>query len=169
MRKRLDAATALVHQPKLVFLDEPTTGLDPAARNQLWEHFKAISDHGTSVFLTTQYLDEADFLCEDIGVIENGKIIARDSPQGLKERVGGDIITVQTPHVDDAQSIAEEAALFENHQITRHSEELSITTQNASERLADYLIALKDNDVDITSVNIRGPTLDDVFLSITDS
>ncbi len=94
MKKRLDVATALVHRPKLVFLDEPTTGLDPKARINLWEYFRKINRQGTTVFLTTQYLEEADELCDRLSVIQDGKIVATDSPQALKSRVGGDVLDI---------------------------------------------------------------------------
>jgi ABC-type multidrug transport system ATPase subunit len=88
MQKRLDAATALVHDPALVFLDEPTTGLDPKARNRLWDYFERINDAGTTIFLTTQYLEEADALCDRLAVIRDGGLVADDSPEALKRRVG---------------------------------------------------------------------------------
>jgi ABC-2 type transport system ATP-binding protein len=94
MKKRLDAATALVHEPPLVFLDEPTTGLDPKARNRLWDYFRAINDRGTTIFLTTQYLEEADQLCDRLAVILDGEIVAEGSPTDLKRRVGGDVLEV---------------------------------------------------------------------------
>jgi len=92
MKKRLDAATALVHRPPLVFLDEPTTGLDPKARNRLWDYFRRINDLGTTIFLTTQYLEEADQLCDRLAVILDGEIVADGSPDGLKREVGGDVL-----------------------------------------------------------------------------
>jgi len=87
MKKRLDAATALVHRPPLVFLDEPTTGLDPKARNRLWAYFERINERGTTIFLTTQYLEEADQLCEQLSVILDGEIVATGSPTDLKREV----------------------------------------------------------------------------------
>ncbi len=115
MKKRLDAATALVHRPPLVFLDEPTTGLDPAARNRLWAYFRRINDEGTTVFLTTQYLEEADQLCDRLSVIQNGAVVAEGTPDELKRRVGGEILAVELADADEsdrAVSIAREEGLF---------------------------------------------------------
>ncbi|ERH04440.1 MAG: ABC-type multidrug transport system, ATPase component [Halorubrum sp. J07HR59] len=95
MKKRLDAATALAHRPALVFLDEPTTGLDPKARNRLWEYFQRINDLGTTIFLTTQYLEEADQLCDRLSVILDGEIVADGSPADLKREVGGEVLDVE--------------------------------------------------------------------------
>src|SRR6056297_2533281 len=106
MKKRLDAATALVHRPPLVFLDEPTTGLDPKARNRLWEYFERINDQGTTIFLTTQYLEEADQLCDRLAVILDGSIVAEGSPAELKRRVGGEVLEVEIEDDDGAIELA---------------------------------------------------------------
>ncbi|MFC6725080.1 ABC transporter ATP-binding protein, partial [Halobium palmae] len=103
MKKRLDVATALAHEPPIVFLDEPTTGLDPKARNRLWDYFERINERGTTVFLTTQYLEEADQLCERIGVIEGGEIAVSGSPSELKSRVGGDVLEIELDDPTDAR------------------------------------------------------------------
>ena len=95
MKKRLDAATALVHDPQLVFLDEPTPGLDPKARNRLWEYFERINDAGTTISLTTQYLQEADELCDRLAVIRDGKVVERGTPEELKRRLGGERLDVE--------------------------------------------------------------------------
>lgn len=162
MQKRLDAATALVHKPPLVFLDEPTTGLDPAARNKLWAYFQKINDEGTTFFLTTQYLDEADHLCDDIAVMQNGEILVRDTPNELKRRVGGDIITITTPTVGKATD-----ALVD-HTPTASDTAISISVDNAADHLTNILLTLKDNDIAMTDVTVREPTLDDVFLALTE-
>lgn len=94
MKKRLDVATRLVHEPPLVFLDEPTTGLDPRARMRLWKHFREINARGTTIFLTTQYLEEANQLCDRLAVIDNGEIIVSGSPDHLKAQVGGDSLAI---------------------------------------------------------------------------
>ncbi|MFB6138952.1 MAG: ATP-binding cassette domain-containing protein [Halosimplex sp.] len=174
MKKRLDAATALVHQPPLVFLDEPTTGLDPKARNRLWEYFERINERGTTLFLTTQYLEEADQLCDRISVILDGEIVATGSPTELKRRVGGEILDVDIP--DDAGADARERAaeiartgdVFDDDaDVTVSEDGISVTAQRAREHGTDLLVALRDAGVTVTGFNIRAPTLDDVFLAIT--
>ncbi|MFB6087386.1 MAG: ATP-binding cassette domain-containing protein [Haloarculaceae archaeon] len=171
MKKRLDAATALVHEPPLVFLDEPTTGLDPKARNRLWEYFERINERGTTLFLTTQYLEEADHLCDRISVILDGEIVATGSPAELKRRVGGEILDVELADEgarERAAAIARESDLFEDDAtVTVTDDGISVTAGHAREHGTDLLVALRDADVTVTGFNIRAPTLDDVFLSIT--
>jgi ABC-2 type transport system ATP-binding protein len=170
MKKRLDAATALVHEPPLVFLDEPTTGLDPKARNRLWDYFREINDDGTTIFLTTQYLEEADQLCERIGVVLDGQIVASGSPSGLKRRVGGEILDVNIADGDSerAAEIASRADLFEPDATVEVTEDgVTVTSQHARQAGTDLLVALRDAGIDVTGFNVRAPTLDDVFLAIT--
>ena len=170
MKKRLDAATALVHRPPLVFLDEPTTGLDPKARNRLWDYFRTINDAGTTIFLTTQYLEEADQLCERIGVILDGEIVASGSPAELKQRVGGEILDVDLADGDSqrAAEIARGADLFESEATVEVTDDgLTVTSRRARERGTDLLLELRDAGIPVTGFNVRAPTLDDVFLAIT--
>lgn len=172
MQKRLDVATALVHEPPLVFLDEPTTGLDPAARLRLWEYFREINEQGTTVFLTTQYLEEADELCDRLSVIQDGRIVATDSPDALKSRVGGDIldITLEDSTAQkraEAERIAHDSGLFAEDTIEATTDGITIASENARQAGTDLLVALRDAGVTVTGFDIRSPTLDDVFLSIT--
>ena len=171
MKKRLDAATALVHEPALVFLDEPTTGLDPKARNRLWDYFRSINDSGTTIFLTTQYLEEADQLCDRISVILDGEIVAEGSPADLKRRVGGEILDIEFADGEDAREVAESIASdfdpFADASVERTDEGISVTARNARQHGTDLLVALRDEGLTVTGFNIRSPTLDDVFLAIT--
>ncbi|WP_247003501.1 ABC transporter ATP-binding protein [Halosolutus gelatinilyticus] len=171
MKKRLDAATALVHEPPLVFLDEPTTGLDPKARNRLWEYFRAINDRGTTIFLTTQYLEEADQLCDRLAVINDGSIVAEGSPADLKRRVGGEILDVELQDGGDdrarAATIAREFDAFDDATIDVTDEGISVTAETARQHGTDLLVALRDAGLTVTGFNVRAPTLDDVFLAIT--
>jgi len=171
MKKRLDAATALVHRPPLVFLDEPTTGLDPAARNRLWEYFRRINDQGTTVFLTTQYLEEADQLCDRLSVIQNGSVVAEGTPESLKRRVGGEILAVELadPDTSDrAVAIAREEGVFATDATIEPTETgLSVTARDARTRGTDLLVALRDAGIDVVGFDVRAPTLDDVFLAVT--
>jgi ABC-2 type transport system ATP-binding protein len=171
MKKRLDAATALVHRPPLVFLDEPTTGLDPSARNRLWEYFREINDRGTTIFLTTQYLEEADQLCDRLAVIDEGRIVADGSPAALKREVGGEILDVEVADGDSAieraAGVARGAALFEQASVTTTDQGITVTAPDAREYGTDLLVALRDAGLTVTGFNVRAPTLDDVFLAIT--
>ncbi len=171
MKKRLDTATALVHRPPLVFLDEPTTGLDPKARLRLWDYFRTINDEGTTIFLTTQYLEEADQLCDRIGVILDGKIVAMGSPEELKRRVGGEILDIEIEGGADSQRAAEvvhDSGLFSSDATVDVTEDgISVTAQSARTNGTDLLVALRDAGLTVTGFNVRAPTLDDVFLAIT--
>jgi len=185
MKKRLDAATALVHRPPLVFLDEPTTGLDPKARNRLWEYFERINDRGTTIVLTTQYLEEADQLCERLAVIAEGEIVADGTPLELKRRVGGEVLEIdlaedeeregvagagsedaRTP-TDRALAIAREFDAFEDATVGETDDGITVTAPTAREHGTDLLVALRDAGLAVTGFNVRAPTLDDVFLAIT--
>jgi len=174
MKKRLDAATALVHRPPLVFLDEPTTGLDPKARNRLWEYFRRINEEGTTIFLTTQYLEEADQLCDRIAVILDGRIVATGSPADLKARVGGDVLELDLA-ADDADTLAraehvvdESGYLDADATVSRTDSGLNITAERARRVGTDLLVALRDAGIAVEGFEVRSPTLDDVFLAITD-
>ncbi|MFB6205599.1 MAG: ATP-binding cassette domain-containing protein [Haloglomus sp.] len=179
MKKRLDAATALVHRPPLVFLDEPTTGLDPKARNRLWDYFRRINEQGTTVFLTTQYLEEADQLCDRLSVIAEGEIVATGSPDELKRRVGGEILDIELAGAegvdaggdDDprerAAAVARETDLFTDATVETTAEGLTVTAEDARAHGTDLLVALRDAGISVTGFNIRAPSLDDVFLAIT--
>jgi ABC-2 type transport system ATP-binding protein len=171
MKKRLDAATALVHEPPLVFLDEPTTGLDPKARNRLWTYFRRINDRGTTIFLTTQYLEEADQLCDRLAVILDGAIVAEGSPADLKRRVGGEILDVDVEGDASAReraaSIARDVDEFADATVEVTGTGVSVTARTAREHGTDLLVALRDEGLTVTGFNVRAPTLDDVFLAIT--
>jgi len=171
MKKRLDAATALVHQPLLVFLDEPTTGLDPKARNRLWEYFRRINDQGTTIFLTTQYLEEADQLCDRLAVIADGRIVADGSPAELKQQVGGEVLDVELEDGRDARqraaTIAREFEAFDDASVEVTETGISVTAKSVRQHGTDLLVALRDDGFVVTGFNVRAPTLDDVFLAIT--
>jgi ABC-2 type transport system ATP-binding protein len=172
MKKRLDVATALVHGPPLVFLDEPTTGLDPKARIRLWEYFRDINERGTTVFLTTQYLEEADELCDRLSVIQDGTIVATDSPDTLKSQVGGDVLEISLEDPTDetktsARRVAWDAELFEEGTIETTDKGISVASEHARQAGTDLLVALRDADITVTGFDVRSPTLDDVFLAIT--
>ncbi|KXA92068.1 daunorubicin ABC transporter ATPase [candidate division MSBL1 archaeon SCGC-AAA259E17] len=171
MKKRLDVATTLVHEPPLIFLDEPTTGLDPKSRKKLWEYFERINRRGRTIFLTTQYLEEADQLCDRIAVIQNGEIIATDSPANLKQRVGGHILEIELADdeeiKDRAADIARNADIFEDVKVDVTGDGINVGSDKIQDRGADLLVKLRDSDIPIKGFNLHEPTLDDIFLTIT--
>ncbi len=172
MKKRLDAATALVHEPPLIFLDEPTTGLDPKSRKKLWNYFERINDRGQTIFLTTQYLEEADQLCDRISVIQKGEIVATGSPSDLKQRVGGHILEIELNDSEEAKEkaadIAQNCGIFDDGvTVEKTKKGIAIASTQTRTRGTDLLIEMRDSDLEIEGFNLHEPTLDDVFLAIT--
>lgn len=167
-KRRLDIALGLIHTPPLIFLDEPTTGLDPQSRANLWQHIRTLRDeHGVTVFLTTHYLDEADSLCDRILVIDNGRIVAEGSPDALKARVAGDKVTVGVPDRAMRGALEIVGALDGVQDVTRTGEEVSFTVPRADVALPKLMIGLHAEDAQMSSIQVLRPTLDDVFLELT--
>jgi ABC-2 type transport system ATP-binding protein len=164
-RRRLDIAVGLVHVPELVFLDEPTTGLDPQARANLWEHIRSLrEERGTTVFLTTHYLDEADALCDRILVIDRGRIVAAGTPDELKRRVSGDLVVVGA---DSPDAVATMAADLPGDEPTVDAGHVRFRTPDGAGVLPALLRAMDAAGVAPLSVEVRRPSLDDVFLTLT--
>jgi len=169
MRRRLDLAAALVAAPEVIFLDEPTTGLDPRSRAQMWDEIKELVRGGSTVLLTTQYMEEADRLAEDVLVIDRGRMIAHGRPDELKTRIGGERIEVvlsDSHDVERARAILAELAAGE---IRMDTETCTVTAAvtNGVEVLRRVLQVLNEQSVPLDDVGLRRPTLDDVFLSLT--
>ena len=167
MRRRLDLAGALVARPPVLFLDEPTTGLDPRSRLGLWETIEERVSQGSTVLLTTQYLDEADRLADQIAVIDHGKVIAEGTAAQLKDRVGGDRLEVRLE--DEAQAEAASAALAS---VVDEAPELrdGLLLAAVSRRdgtVANALRRLDEAGIEVSDLSLRRPTLDDVFLGLT--
>jgi len=168
-RRRLDIAVGLVHGPPLLFLDEPTTGLDPQSRANLWDHIRRLrAEHGRTIFLTTHYLEEADALCDRILIIDAGRIVAAGTPGELKRRLAGDTVVLTTR---DAGSAALAATLLHGRGMSRapRIEGTAVITSlvDAPGRLPALLRALDEAGVAVAGLEVRRPTLDDVFLNLT--
>ncbi len=169
MRRRLDLAATLVGRPVVLFLDEPTTGLDPRARNELWGVLETLVDDGTTILLTTQYLDEADRLADDILVIDHGQVIARGDARSLKRQVGGDNVGVT---LIDGSRIDEVAAILTRVTgsaavVDRPERTATAATAKGVAGLAEVANALADAGVQVEDLSLRQPTLDEVFLTLT--
>lgn len=158
MRRRLELAQALVHEPAVLFLDEPTIGLDVAARRKIWEHIGALKKTGMTIFLTTHYMDEADQYCDRVGIISRGRTVATGTPSELKARLMKDIITVAAAGPLTDPTISGVVLLGQA------DGEATFTAENGREALPVLIGALSGKGADIRSVSLREPTLDDVFL-----
>jgi ABC-2 type transport system ATP-binding protein len=167
MRRRLDVAAALVQRPPVVFLDEPTTGLDVHSRNALWEMIRELVADGTTVLLTTQYLEEADRLAQRIAVVDDGRVIANDTPVALKAQLGSTVIELG---MGDADRAVQAGALFDERlaaQLEREGATLRLATDDGSRLLIDVLRLLDDHELAPATLAVREPSMDDVFLALT--
>ncbi|GAA4687022.1 daunorubicin resistance protein DrrA family ABC transporter ATP-binding protein [Streptomyces chumphonensis] len=176
MRRRLDLAASLVLAPKVLFLDEPTTGLDPRARNEVWDAVRELAAAGTTVLLTTQYLEEADRLADRIAVIsapdgEGGRTIADDTPEALKNRIGGDQVEVVAAGPEHLAAVEKVVARVGRAAPRTEAETLRVSAPVADrvEALTEVARQLRDEAVDVVDLAVRRPTLDEVFLRLTGS
>jgi ABC-2 type transport system ATP-binding protein len=167
MRRRLDLAASLIARPPLIFLDEPTTGLDPRTRNQMWNTIRRLVSDGSTVVLTTQYLDEADQLADRIAVIDHGKVIAEGTPAQLKARVGTaslELVLADNENLQQAKDILQQMLMTEVHAGGNNT----ITAPMAdAEVITDLLLGLRNADIRLSEVMVKSPTLDEVFLTLT--
>lgn len=167
MRRRLDLAASLIAQPPLIFLDEPTTGLDPRTRAQMWETIRRLVKSGSTILLTTQYLDEADQLADRIAVIDHGRVVAEGTPNELKASVGTASLQLK---ITEGKQLKNAVKTIENILKTKaqQPEPMLITAPMAdANRITDVLVALKSEKVHLSEVSVQKPTLDEVFLALT--
>lgn len=167
-RRRLDIAMGMMHRPRLLILDEPTTGLDPQSRARIWDEIRRLRDEGMTIFLTSHYMDEADILCDRLAVIDNGKIVGEDTPGGLKQQIAGDIISLGLNLNGSAARVKEtlhaQAFLRELHETDGG---LQLYVERGDEVLPEVLRLLDHNGATIRSVTLARPTLEDVFYAPT--
>ena len=166
MKRRLDLAASLIHNPEVLFLDEPTTGLDPISRARVWEEVQRINKElSVTIFLTTQYLEEADALADRVGIISQGRLMAEGTPAELKRSLGNDVIFVQM----DGDADEAKAAVVDVDgvvDVDASGGELIIHVVNGAAHISDVALALNERHVQVTELTLRTPTLDDVFLSV---
>jgi ABC-2 type transport system ATP-binding protein len=169
MRRRLDLAASMILAPAVLFLDEPTTGLDPRSRGEVWDSVRALVASGTTVLLTTQYLEEADKLASRITVIDQGRAIADDTPDGLKDRVGGDRIEVVVAERSEIPRVVKVVARVSDGEPEAEEGELRVHAPvvDRVSALTEVARTLQDEGVRVEDIGLRRPSLDDVFLRLT--
>ena len=167
MKRRLDLALALVHHPRILFLDEPTTGLDPQSRADMWQEVARLArDDGVTVFLTTQYLEEADVLADHLAIIDRGQIVARGTPEALKAEIGRPSLEVQPSERDDREAVAAVLERF-GTPVTAAPGSAAVRLRGGVEELAEIVRALDGEELPVADFRLHAPTLDDVFLAKT--
>jgi ABC-2 type transport system ATP-binding protein len=169
MRRRLDLAASLVGEPEVLFLDEPTTGLDPRSRQELWEVLEELVKDGTTLLLTTQYLEEADYLANTIALIDKGGVIAQGTAKELKNNIGGGVLEL---HINDKEKIAEAALVLDKlfhtaPEVDGISGKIIIKETGGTKTLLEAVRAMDYFKIDIADIELRKPTLDEVFLTLT--
>ena len=167
MRRRLDLAASLIGRPQVVYLDEPTTGLDPAKRDDVWGMIRVLTAQGTTVLLTTQYLEEADALANEITVIDHGRVIAHDTPQGLKRQVGGQTLEVRPALLADVDRVAAMLAAVGTREPEHPAPDLVSVPVLGDDALTTVVGRLAAEGIAVTELSLRLPSLDEVFYSLT--
>jgi ABC-2 type transport system ATP-binding protein len=165
MRRRLDLAMSLVHEPSVLFLDEPTTGLDPVSRQAIWEEVRRLNADGTTVFLTTQYLEEADVLADRVGIIDDGRIVAEGTPGELKAAVGNPTLELSVDQGEDGS--AQEILRRFGELLPERDGMLELSLEGGATHVASIVRALDEAGIHVDSLDLHEPTLDDVFVDKT--
>jgi ABC-2 type transport system ATP-binding protein len=167
MKRRLDLASALVHSPEVLFLDEPTTGLDPSSRLTVWDEVRRINDSGTTVFLTTQYLEEADQLCDRLAIIDGGAIVAEGTPEQLKAEMGHDVVTLALHGADAAATARAVGELEGLERVMAEPDALALYVENGAGSITEIVRLLEGGGIQVGAITVSRPSLDDVFLQAT--
>jgi ABC-2 type transport system ATP-binding protein len=167
MKRRLDLASALVHAPDVLFLDEPTTGLDPASRMTIWDEVRRINGAGATIFLTTQYMEEADQLCDRLAIIDGGQIVAEGTPEQLKAAMGHDVVSVALAGTEAGAIEAAMQALPGLERLVIEPDALALYVENGAAQIAEIVRRIDREGVTVGAISVARPTLDDVFLQAT--
>jgi ABC-2 type transport system ATP-binding protein len=174
MKKRLDLATTLVHDPKILFLDEPTTGLDPQSRAAIWAYLKRLNEQGITIFITTQYLEEVDRLCRRLAIVDLGEIVAQGTPAELKQEIGADSISLglESTTMNGGETREKAKQVLESKfdgvsNIVNSDIGLTVYAKNGSFLVPEIVRAFDDAGIKLSSITVSSPTLDDVFLKHT--
>jgi ABC-2 type transport system ATP-binding protein len=164
MKRRLEIARGLMHQPKVLFLDEPTLGLDPQTRRHIWEHIKKMNEKGVTILLTTHYMEEADFLCDRVAIIDHGEIIALDKPSELKSQVGENVMVLE---VSDPEKFCEKVKKLDCSKESVVGNKVHFTVKDGEKMIPKVIREAEKQGVEVVSVALHSPTLEDVFIRLT--
>jgi len=167
MKRRLDLASALVHSPEVLFLDEPTTGLDPSSRRTVWDEVRRINASGTTVFLTTQYLEEADQLCDRLAIIDAGAIVAEGTPEHLRAEMGHDVVTLALGGADAEATERAVGELDGLERVVAEPDALALYVADGAGSIAEIVRLLEGRGIRVGAITVSRPSLDDVFLQAT--
>ena len=169
MRRRLDLAASMILAPQVLFLDEPTTGLDPAGRREVWQAVRDLAAQGTTVLITTHYLDEADKLCDRISVIDEGRNFVEDTPAGLKRRIGDERLEVVVADADALSGVADLVTRVTGVEASIEESEGSVTVPvpDGVRALTDVASEVRARGLEVADIGLRRPTLDEAFLHLT--
>jgi oleandomycin transport system ATP-binding protein len=167
MRRRLDLAASLVGRPEVIFLDEPTTGLDPSKREDMWNIVRSLTEQGTTVMLTTQYLDEADALADAISVMDRGRVIAHGTPEELKRIVGGRTLQVRPAEQQDFADVGALLSRISGRKVEEPAKGLLAVPVEDSSSLTEVVAGLAERGIEVTELALRLPDLDEVFFTLT--
>jgi ABC-2 type transport system ATP-binding protein len=169
MKRRLDLAVAMIHRPEVLFLDEPTTGLDPLSRASVWAEIRRLNaELGMTIFLTTQYLDEADALANRVGIIDQGRVVAEGTPEELKRSIGQDLIVAEVDG-EDPTAVARLRVLKGIDAVSYEAGRIIVSAKDGPAELSPVAIALNGTSLRVRALTLRTPTLDDVFMKLTGS
>jgi len=167
MKRRLEIARGLIHRPKVLFLDEPSLGLDAQTRRHIWEYIKKLNEEDVTIILTTHYMEEADYLCDRVAIVDHGRIVAVDTPSSLKDSLGGDVLTLEITD-DGGISLEEQLRTMEwVVSVDKLGGAIELRVRNADKHLPEVFNAAEKKGVTITSVHLRKPSLEDVYLKLT--
>ncbi len=167
MKRRLDLASGLVHSPEVLFLDEPTTGLDPASRLTVWDEVRRINAGGATIFLTTQYLEEADKLCDRLAIIDDGEIVADGTPAQLKAGMGHDVVSVSLNGADPAATREALSGLGGLERVVEETGALALYVTDGASSIAEIVRRLDSERINVGAISVSRPSLDDAFLKAT--
>jgi ABC-2 type transport system ATP-binding protein len=168
MKRRLEIGRGLINDPKVLFLDEPTVGLDPQTRRHIWEYIKRLNEtHKTTLILTTHYIEEADYLCSRVAFVDHGKIVALDTPTALKNKLGGDVISVQLGKKNGDSFIKALGKLKWVKTMSHHYDFIDLTVEEGERKIPDVVILAREHSAEIASVSLHKPSLEDVFIHYT--